>query len=286
MSRFEGWTPKQFARLSIFPIVSLLFLLGTIFWNSDGAVSRNNYWGIQLEWFQFINEGLSEWFILFTNLTQLGDAIILLPILSFFIFARPQVWAAFFGSIPLGLLLSAGGKYVAAVPRPGVVLDPLVYKGVGSLGGYNSLPSGHTITIFCVVTVVIFVFIPVPRRKTHHILLGLGLFVATLIGLSRVAVGVHWPLDVVAGAAFGYLAGVSGVYLTQRYLRWWCWLKMVRFQFILGGIMLMWSFSLFKKVFNDSDSTDIVVWVAASVGFMTSIYILFQGMKYYKMTRT
>ena len=39
---------------------------------------------------------------------------------------------------------------------------------------------------------------------------------AVLAGLSRVAVGVHWPVDVAAGLMGGVLAGYVGVLLAER----------------------------------------------------------------------
>jgi len=40
---------------------------------------------------------------------------------------------------------------------------------------------------------------------------------AVLVAISRVAVGAHWPLDVVAGAVLGWLAGLSGAVIAHRY---------------------------------------------------------------------
>ena len=264
-----------------FPVFSLLGFIGMVLWLSGGEISRASYWKTQLEWFDEISLALLPWRVLFENLTQLGDALILLPIISFLIVWRPQVWAGFFGAIPLGIVLSAGGKYLAAVPRPGVVLDPTVYTAVGGLKGYHSLPSGHTITIFVIMTVILLVLIPTPRRRTHYIMLACGMLVATIIGLSRVAVGVHWPLDIVAGAALGYLAAVSGVMLTKRYRHWWHWLKAEKYHFISGFIMLAWSFGLLKRVLRHSDGTDIVIWIAASLGLVTAIYLLLKSALYY-----
>ena len=196
------------------------------------------------------------------------------------------MWAGFFGVIPLGALLSIGGKYWAAVPRPGAVLDPAIYTSVGELSHYNSLPSGHTLSIFAMMTVFLLVLIPSPQNKKHLSLWGLGMLVAAFIGISRVAVGVHWPLDIVAGAALGYLAGVSGVILTQRYSRWWRWLEVKEYQFVFGVIMLAWSFVLFKRVIRHSDNTDIVIWISATMGLLTALCLLMKSARYfYKAAR-
>lgn len=65
-----------------------------------------------------------------------------------------------------------------------------------------SLPSGHTAAAFVMATTLAWVF---PS------LAWLGFGWAMLIGLSRILLGVHYPLDIVAGA----LLGVSSCYLTQ-----------------------------------------------------------------------
>lgn len=60
----------------------------------------------------------------------------------------------------------------------------------------NSFPSGHTLTAFCLCGLLAFLF---PHPRLQIILL----VVAWVVALSRVAVGQHFPLDVVAGAALG-----------------------------------------------------------------------------------
>ncbi len=64
---------------------------------------------------------------------------------------------------------------------------------------WASMPSGHTITAFAFV-VAIGYFLPRWRAPL--------LVCALLIGVSRVAVGAHYPADVVAGACIGIVSAV------------------------------------------------------------------------------
>jgi undecaprenyl-diphosphatase len=76
--------------------------------------------------------------------------------------------------------------------------EPLVY-----LPATGSLPSGHATVSFACATVLAFA---VPR-------LALPLYgLAALIAFARVYVGVHYPLDIVAGAALGTAIGVAVVH--------------------------------------------------------------------------
>lgn len=273
----------KFIKLFWFPLICLVSLTTTFLWLTDGDINRTSYWSIQVAWFAAISESLLPWRVFFENVTQLGDPLILLPIMSFLIMWRPQVWAGFFGAVPLGILLSAGGKYAAAIPRPGVVLDPAIYTAVGGITGYHSFPSGHTITVFTIIAVILLTCIPKIQNRVHYLLFVCGLLIASFIALSRVAVGVHWPLDLIAGAALGYLAGMSGVMLTSRYQHWWCWLKVEKYHFIFGVIILLWSVSLFSTVFSHSDNADVVIWLAAISGLFTSFCLLRNTVKYYLM---
>ena len=66
----------------------------------------------------------------------------------------------------------------------------------------SSFPAGHAATAFAGAAVLAYV---VPRAAPFLA------FVASSIGLSRVYVGVHYPTDVLAGAAVGLAVGGIGV---------------------------------------------------------------------------
>jgi undecaprenyl-diphosphatase len=75
----------------------------------------------------------------------------------------------------------------------------------GMLAGGDSFPSKHT-TIAFALAMAVFLY----HRRFGAVLLVL----AVLVGLSRIFVGVHYPLDVLAGA----LVGITAAYGTKKFL--------------------------------------------------------------------
>ncbi|UCF78686.1 MAG: phosphatase PAP2 family protein [Candidatus Eiseniibacteriota bacterium] len=73
-----------------------------------------------------------------------------------------------------------------------------------------SFPSAHAANGLAVASFVSSFY---PRTKLALYL------VATLVAYSRVYVGVHYPLDVIGGAALGLLIGFSAAALSRRALR-------------------------------------------------------------------
>lgn len=101
-------------------------------------------------------------------------------------------------------------KHSFEMPRPASVLDPTSFYILGKPLTSLSMPSGHTITAFAVLSA--FYFSLAPKQRPAFIWLFL---VAALAGVARIAVGAHWAADVCAGAAIGMLAGAIGAQLTQ-----------------------------------------------------------------------
>lgn len=89
-------------------------------------------------------------------------------------------------------------KRIFHIARPYIAVDN-AKKMVGENGDYFSFPSGHT-AVFFAIAAAIFYF----NKKWGMI----AFVVATLVGISRIYVGVHWPVDVVAGALIGILSGI------------------------------------------------------------------------------
>ena len=97
-------------------------------------------------------------------------------------------------------LLAIGLKEVFDRPRPFEELaaaDPLMRATVG-----ESLPSGHASTSFAGALVLAYLV-----RRAIPFLFAL----AVLIAFSRVYVGVHYPLDLLAGAALGSAVALAAI---------------------------------------------------------------------------
>lgn len=91
---------------------------------------------------------------------------------------------------------------------------PFVENNINLLVIHNpneaSFPSGHAAFFFAITTVVYLY-----NKKT-----GIVFFIASfLISISRVFTGVHWPLDILAGAIAGIFSGWLVVKLAKKLVK-------------------------------------------------------------------
>jgi undecaprenyl-diphosphatase len=108
------------------------------------------------------------------------------------IWRRPGILLEVIAAVLASELLSYGLRQSIGRARP-----PLTYarpKALVSVPHSGSFPSGHTTTAFACAAVLAWA---VPRLAVPFFVL------AAAIGFSRIYVGVHYPLDVVGGAALG-----------------------------------------------------------------------------------
>ncbi len=96
-------------------------------------------------------------------------------------------------------------KYVIAEPRPFLTLGH-----VDLLTPENeiySFPSGHTASSFAAATVIGLKYRFMAKGKKYRLIYPLLAF-SSIIGFSRVYIGVHYPFDVVFGAAVGMISAL------------------------------------------------------------------------------
>lgn len=137
---------------------------------------------------------------LFLLLTQLGTiAMWLVSILvAFAAKLRRLSWQLLIGG-GLSIFATAVLKIAIGRPRPFDVFEAVSNSEILVHG--SGYPSGHT----ALVTVMGLIILPhVPKQFRWIVVL-----VIAAVALSRVALGVHAPLDLVGGFAIGYLAAFA-----------------------------------------------------------------------------
>lgn len=115
----------------------------------------------------------------------------------------------------LGLALAFAGaavfKAIFALPRPFVVLGDAVYRAHSGPDSRYTMPSGHSVYV----GVLAAALWPALGRAGR---MGLLVFAAA-VGWSRIVLGAHFPMDVIAGLALGVACAAAAGSWTQRMAR-------------------------------------------------------------------
>jgi membrane-associated phospholipid phosphatase len=149
---------------------------------------------------------------LWSILSLLGNGLIVFVVLTPWIHKKPGlIWSVLIASI-LFLVFGQGMKHLLDWPRPPVVLTGDEFHLIGPALKRNAFPSGHAAQIF----ILCGAFCLTTARRWIRVLL---LLYASLVAFSRVAVGVHWPQDVVAGAFLGWVLIWVGLRMAEA-TRW------------------------------------------------------------------
>ena len=143
-------------------------------------------------------------FQIFRWVTRLGSETILFPASAILVVLLPRqflrhwwLWV----TVMLAVSLMEGlGKVIVGRPRPN--------------GLRPGFPSGHTAAAAAFYMMACYFAAEVVRRRsTRFLLYVVGTALIGAVGLSRMALGVHWPLDVLGGAGLG-IAVLAGA-------MWW-----------------------------------------------------------------
>ena len=196
------------------------------------------------------------------NITILGDTLVLVSLFALLIKPKPQ-WAlagliaAVICAVAVQLM-----KYGFDVDRPIAILERTKIFLVGDPPSARSFPSGHTASIFVFAGVIFFAL----NNKTVPILM---LLLATLVGMSRVMVAAHWPIDLLIGAAIGWLSAYLGIGISNRFkkITYFFWLMMALL-IAISSVLLF-----FHK--TGYEQAQILQWGLALVMSTLSLYNLY-----------
>ena len=207
------------------PAVALVLVAGILATGSNRALFLwLNHGGLAI--------GDGVWF----HLTMLGDGAVALALMLPAIRRAPRLFrAALLAAVVAGLWTQVTKEFVD-VPRPLSVFAGEAFHQAGPAYRRVSFPSGHAAAAFALAGIWI---MGVAGRRLWR---GGVLVLAALVGLSRIMVGVHWPLDVLWGMLGGWLGAWLGLALQARWR--WRWEMAGRAHMAAGAVLMAVAASL------------------------------------------
>ncbi|MER7503085.1 phosphatase PAP2 family protein [Nonomuraea pusilla] len=122
---------------------------------------------------------------------------------------RLALWAL--TTVTVGGLLGLALKIVVARARPSLP-DPV------ALAPGDSFPSGHAVNVTLGAGVIVLLLLPYLPRWGRRAAWAVAWFLVLSVAYTRIALGVHWVSDVVAGIVFGaaVIAATAAAFETWR----------------------------------------------------------------------
>ncbi|RWZ82020.1 MAG: phosphatase PAP2 family protein [Candidatus Chaera renei] len=180
--------------------------------------SRSGLAGWEISLFNWINHW-PAWLVgLMALITMLGTwQFAVLAVVGCLVAGRKALaWRIGLAALLAGLL-SVSLKIAVNRPRPLGLLPDTITRWPDLLQD-QGFPSGHSATA-AAVAVAILLCLPAARRRTWFWLLAM---LPLAVGLSRIYLGVHLPLDVLGGWAVGWLAaGIAQLAFGCQSKRFW-----------------------------------------------------------------
>lgn len=144
----------------------------------------------------------------FQVITFMGEGILIIGIISILYWCINKQMGLKFGFIMLFSIFGNGAiKNIVKAQRP---FETGIVEGLRkhTATGY-SFPSGHTQSS---TTFWATLMIHIKEKWIYYI----GVVMIGLIALSRLYLGVHWPVDVIGGILVGVLFAIMGQYIFQK----------------------------------------------------------------------
>ena len=225
--------------------------------------------GKNIALFVFLNTHLSVLGDTFwSHATVLGDTTIALLLIMPLLVRKPQWSMQFLFAAVFATLYAHGMKELFSSLRPPAVLSTEQFHLIGFALQNNSFPSGHTTTIFLLAGWFAMAVLSGWARVSI-------VAIALLVGLSRIACGVHWPLDVLGGIAGGWLCALAGISLANH----WTAFSANRYTpkvLLIGGIVLaIWSIGWYDNTYAGTHALQTFISVISAALLITQIPRLF-----------
>ncbi len=210
-----------------------------------------------------------------TGLSLLGNGWGVLGVTAPLLVFAPRLMWAWLCAAPFAIAFARTGKFLIESPRPPAVVDNTQIRIVGEVMQNVSMPSGHTLTAFAVGSAIFFALPPAQRLKHTWLLV-----LAAGAGVSRIAVGAHWPGDVAVGASLGLLSGMLGNALLARVPP--AWLQPTHWA--LRGVAALVALALYHLVSEELDFAENapLQWLIACVAAASLLAFAMRNAKAFK----
>ncbi len=219
--------------------------------------------------FIFLNthvSGLGDTF--WSHVTVLGDTAIALLLVLPLVVRKPLWSMQFLLAAGLATLYAHGMKALFSSLRPPAVLDAEQFHLIGAALQNNSFPSGHTTTIFLLAAWLCMAVLSGGGRLAV-------LAVALLVGLSRIACGVHWPIDVLGGIAGGWLCAWAGIVLAQHWPAFSANRYTPKVLLISGIALAIWTIGWYDNAYAGTYLLQIIISVISAALLVAQVPRLF-----------
>ena len=272
-NKLNSYVANNFNNVSLnslfFPIL-LLILIGAFLLEKE-SLSVEGYAQIQKNLFLTLNNKFSKFETLQSNLTQLGDVVILLPFFTIFILYASKFWQSLLTSLIFSITISTILKKIFAIPRPASVFDNNTFMIIGErLSGNTSLPSGHSIAAFTIMTLIFYAFKPL-KVKFKVLWVFFIFFLALTIVFTRIGVGAHYPLDVIIGSIIGYTAAILGVFVNTKYATWSFIENKKHYPFFIA-FLCVWAITLICKIMH----VNLIVFYFSFLSIIITLFLIFR----------
>src|SRR6516164_8621339 len=209
------WWPKRPARVPRARAAGLLAGLGAVLFAAAAVLLKAGATGWDVSLFRILNEVPPAVASVLTPISHLflpaGIVVVVVLIAGFVVAWNRSVLPVAAGAVAAGIAwaLANLAKAIADRPRPYQVVADAVLRQQPAHG--TSFPSSLSAVTVAVV-IALLPFLP-------RVLAGVAIGYAVLVGWSRIYLGVHYPLDILAGAGIGMSAGGAVLLALRALLR-------------------------------------------------------------------